>query len=455
MNCFVMRRLTVILPLLALLSSGVNAQKSWTLNDCISYALQNNIQLKRQELQVNASQKDYRQGIMEFAPSITSGAQHTFVSGREFNQYSLSFEDYNNQEGYFYATASLDLFKGFANWNGLRALKYELESARAATENLKNDIAVNVSVGYLQVLYALESRTLAEKQVQVAEIQSEKAAMQFELGSLSQGQMVEVKAQYLLRKAELTNAVNNYNISVLDLKQMLEIPDSTSFSIDSAPIQLEKPSANVSVSLVYEEALAVQPAIRKAELDIKAANKRLNQLYGSLSPSLSVGYQISSGYNQSAGYKVSDTEWVFYPDYTYGEQIKDFLNQRVYFNLTIPIFQKYNRITRIGKGKITLLDARYAKEQAEKGLLKKVEQAHADSKASWDKYLASKESVAAFTEVFEETRKKFELGMVSAIDLGLAQSNLVKAEGDLLHAKYSYVLRTKILDFYRGVPISI
>ena len=232
-------------------------------------------------------------------------------------------------------------------------------------------------------------------------------------------------------------------------------PDSVEFIIDSTPLQIENLAAGVSVSSIYEEALAVQPVIRKAELDIKAANKRLNQLYGALSPSLSVGYQISSGYNQSAGYKVSDTEWVFYPDYTYGEQIKDFLNQRVYFNLTVPIFQKYNRITRIGKGKINLLDAKFAKEQVEKGLLKKVEQAHADSKASWDKYLASKESVAAFTEVFEETRKKFELGMVSAIDFGLAQSNLVKAEGDLLHAKYSYVLRTKILDFYRGVPISI
>lgn len=455
MNYFVMKRLIIILPLLALLSSGVDAQKSWTLNDCISYALQNNIQLKRQELEVDLRKKDYQQGIMEFTPSITSGAQHAFVSGRDFNRSSLKFEDFNNEVGNIYGTAEIDLFRGFENWNGVRALKYELESSRAVTESLKNDISINVSIGYLQVLYAMEAKNLAEQQASVAEMQSKKAAMQFEQGSLSQGQLVEVKAQYLMRKSTLTTAENNYNIALLDLKQLLDIPDSSSFSIDLTPIQIENEVLLTSSSSIYAEALAIQPSIRKVDLDVKAATKRLHQLYGSLSPTLSMGYQISSYYNQVEPLQKPDGTLVYYPEYTYPEQINDNLIHRFYFTLRVPIFEKYSRITRIKKGKILLLDARYAKEQTEKGLLKKVEQAHADSKASWDKYLASKESVAAFTEVFEETRKKFELGMVSAIDFGLAQSNLVKAEGDLLHAKYSYVLRTKILDFYRGVPISI
>jgi outer membrane protein len=170
---------------------------------------------------------------------------------------------------------------------------------------------------------------------------------------------------------------------------------------------------------------------------------------------MTLGYQLGSGYDQSAWYITPDSVFIQYPSYTYSQQLKDYVQHRIYLRVSIPIFQRLSNHTQISKSKIQLLDAKYALEETEKNVYKDVQSAYSDASAAWDKYLAYSESAESYKELYDQTAKRFELGMVNAIDMGIAQNNLIKAEGELLHAKYTYLLKIKILDFYRGVPITL
>jgi len=288
--------------------------------------------------------------------------------------------------------------------------------------------------------------------------QLQKAEKQAELGNISTGDMLNIKAQAINQKATLTTATNKVQLSYLDLSQLLEIDSLNSFTVNILPIQVDDKNTLQSFSKVYTDILSNRPELRKAEYDVKVARKDLNMAYGSLSPRVVLGYTIGSGYDRSAWYqKVSggDTIIVRYPDYTYKKQLQDYVSSRIYLSVQIPIFQRFTNVTRISKAKIGYLDAKYAQEETQKKVLKDIQQAYTDALASYDKYLAFQESVASYNEVFELAKQKFELGMISSIDYEVAHNNLVKAQGDLLHAKYSYILKLKILDFYRGVSITL
>jgi outer membrane protein len=430
-------------------------QKSWTLEDCINHAMQNSIQLKRSILQVESVQKDLTQSAFEMGPNLSGFFNHQYINGTSFNQYTLRFENLQSQGGSLGIASEVTLFDGFYGFNNHSRLKYQLQSRKEDTEILKNNITLNVVAGFLQVLLDTENLKLAQEQYEVSKKHLEKAEAELGLGRISQGDYLNLKAQSINQKAIATNAQNRLNYSTIELGQLLELDGTSDFKIEVSPITLNSSHQSTSFDALYKEILVIRPEIRKASLDFKIAKKGLNMSYGLLSPRLSIGYQLGSGYDQSAWYVTPDSVFIQYPNYTYSQQVKDYVQHRLYFRLSVPIFQRLSNHTQISKSKIQVLDAQYAMEQAEKLVYKDIQSAFADAQASWDNYLAYSESVESYKELFNQTVKRFELGMVSALDVGVSQNNLVKAEGELLHAKYSYLLKVKILDFYRGVPITL
>lgn len=452
-----MKKITITAFVLAFFLTPILAvsQSGWTIEDCINHALQNNIQLKRSDLQVESAKKDLTQSTFEMGPNLSGFFNHQYIDGTSFNQYSLRFESLRNQGGSLGLVSEITLFDGLYGFNNRSRLKYQLESRKEDAEILKNSITLNVVANFLQVLLDTENAKLAKEQFEVSKAQLEKAEAQQELGAISQGDFLTIKSQHINQKALLTSAENRLKYSTIELAQLLEVESYDDFNVEITPITISSTPENLEFNSLYSEISAMRPEIRKANYDIKSAKKSVNMSYGLLSPRITLGYQLGSGYDQSAWFITPDSVFIQYPEYSYSQQVKDYIQHRIYFRVSIPIFQRLSNQTQISKSKIQLQDARYALEEAEKGVYKDVQSAYSDAVASWNNYLAYSESAESYKELFNQSAKRFELGIVNAIDLGLAQSNLIRAEGELLHAKYSYLLKLKILDYYRGVPITL
>ena len=449
-----MRILKCTIFLIAIVGTWSNAwsQNGWKLEECIDYALQNNIQLKRSQLQEEIAQQNLTQSTFELGPNLGASFNHQYINGITFNQHSARFERLENQGGNLGVSSSLTIFAGFYGVNNRARLKYQLLSRKEDTEILKNSITLNVVVGFLQILMDSENLRLANEQLKLANDLVSKAESQLTLGTISQGDYLHLKAQKINQQAQVTSATNRLNNSNLELAQLLEVDNPSEFTIEINPLVIPEDPEKFDPKQFYTQVAGLRPEIRRANFDIKSAQKSVNMAYGQLSPRISIGYNFGSGYDQSAR---SPEDGISYPEYTYWQQIKDYNQHLVQVRLTVPLFQKLSAYTQISQSKIQLLDAKYAKEETEKGLYKSIVNAQAEAMGAWNNFLAYDESVKSYKELYEQTSNRFRLGMINAQDLGISQNNLIKAEGELLYAKYSYVLRMKILDFYRGVPITL
>jgi len=438
------RILKSFLAVLVLFSTtSLFAQKKWTLEECISYALQNNIQIKREVLQSRKFKKDRTQAYFEFSPTLSGDLYHQITVGSSFSTASGKFEN-NIQYGNVAVGGSMNLFQGFYNWNNLAKTKYDLLASLEGVEELKRNTTINVTAKYLDVLYAKESYELSKERIITAKKQKESAEKQFELGRISNNDLLQVKAQSINENVMHVNSRNSLELTMLDLAQMLELDTINGFDISVDPIVIPTDSLSIKddVDSYYKEALTIMPSIKKAKYQIKSADKYYKMAVGSAFPSLTLSYQLSSYYLSSI-------------ESSYATQVNDNIHKYLTFELIVPIFGRLQNYTKISKAKIDKLDAQYSLDQTEKTLLKNVQQAYADSRAEYYRYLSMVESEASYREVFEINKEKFDLGMISAVDYGIARNNYIKAQGDLLHAKYSYILKFKILDFYRGIPITL
>lgn len=459
MKSFAMNRIKYLFVAFALLSTtSLLAQKKWTLEECISYALQNNIQLKRSDLQTRIAEKSYQQGYFNLAPSVNGSFYHEYSNGNIYNQWESKFVNIENQSGSIGLNAEIELFKGLSNYNNIAKLKYELLAQRENGEIQRNSLTLNIVASYLQILYDNENLVYNEELYNTLQKQLQRFEKQSELGSVSLSDMLNVKAQVINQKAQLTSAKNKLILSNLELAQLLDIELVDSFRISTNPISVDVNSAKGDFNSQFLESVDKRPELRKAEYDLKAARKDLNMAYGGISPRVVLGYTVGSGYDRTAWYrKISggDTTLIKYPDYTYKEQLNNNVSSRIYLSVQIPIFQKLTNATRISKAKINYLDAKFSQEESKKKVVKELQQAYADAIASYDRYLSFQESVVSYGEVYNQAKQKFDLGMINSVDFEIARNNLTKAQGELLHAKYTYLLKLKILDFYRGIPITL
>ncbi|MDX9845719.1 MAG: TolC family protein [Tenuifilaceae bacterium] len=450
----IMRILKCTIFLIAIVGTWSNAwaQKGWNLEECIDFALQNNIQLKRSQLQEEIAQQNLTQSTFELGPNLGASFTHQYNNGSIFNQYTGRFERLENQGGRLGISSSITVFNGFYGINNRARLKYQLLSRKEDTEILKDNITLNVVVGFLQILMDSESLRLATEQLKLANDLVSKAESQLNLGTISQGDYLNLQSQMLNQQAQVINTQNKLTNSTLDLAQLLEVENPSEFVIEVTPLVIPDFPEKMEPKQFFDQIAGLRPEVKKAEFNIKSSQKSVKMAYSQLSPRLTLGYSFGSGYDQTAR---SPEDGIEYPDYTYLQQIKDYNQHFVELRLNVPIFQKLSASTQISQSKIQLLDAKYAKEETEKGLYKSIVNAHAEALGAWNNFLAYNESVKSYKELYDQTSNRFKLGMINAQELGIAQNNLIKAEGDLLYAKYAYVLRMKILDFYRGVPIAL
>ncbi|MCB8995546.1 MAG: TolC family protein [Bacteroidales bacterium] len=450
-----MKKIKLLILLTGLFSAYAFSQEKdeWTLEKCISYALENNIQIKRQELQSDLSQADYKQSYFNFTPSLSAGLEHSISSGRALNTELYRWENARQTFGSMGIRSEITLFNGLQNFNTVAQMKYSFLSSKEDLEKVKNDITLQIINYYLQVLFDEELMDVAKSQYELTLLQVEKTKSLVDVGNVAKGQLYEIQAQAASEKLNYTAFSNKLKMSVLDLVQLLDLDSIGNFTVvKPLGLSVENTVLPSSFNEAMDYALANMPEIKGAGYKVKSSEKNLAVKKGQRSPELYLSGLYYSNYRDERLFVASDSSYV---DYPFRDQLKNKQYSQVSIGLSIPVFNRYQTQTSISKAKIALEDSKLMLDQQEKLLYKNIQQAHTDAVGAFEKYQSALEAVKSNEEALNYTRQKFEVGLVNVVDYSIAKNNYSKAMSDMAQAKYEYIFKAKILDFYSGKEITL
>lgn len=443
-----MRKKITIILLLAFCSTGVTAQESWSLEDCITYALANNLQIKQQELTVSQTENNLLRSKLSNLPSISSSSSYGYGWGRSLDQ--DSYEYVNNVRTTRLSTSisgSMDLFSGFQKFNTIKKNELDLQGALQDIEKLKNDISLNIAAAYLQILLDEERLLIAREQLTTTNEQLKKTRILVDAGSTTIGTFLELQAQQATEEMEVVVAKNGIEVSYLNLKQLLDLQTDELFKISNPEIgELPEIRAEKNISEIYENNMSLRPEVRSAEYRLQSLQKQLQITKGAYYPSLSLGGGVNTSYTE-IGTAISLNSII--------DRLQDNIGYSLSFSLSIPIFNGLQTRINVRNTKLEVRNAELQLQQTKNTLYKEIQQAEVDAEAALQRYHASQKNVTALQESFRYVEQKFNVGMVNTTDYNLAKTNLTRAQSELVQAKYQFIFQSKILDFYQGVPLSL
>lgn len=422
-----------------------HAQKVWSLEECIQYALDHNITIKRQELAADITSNNAFQAKMNLLPGIGSGFSHSFNFGRTVDPTTYDFVEQNYQSQSMGVGGNMTLFNGLQNINNIKLQQFNLMAKLAQVEKAKNDITLNIATAYLQILFSQEILEVSKAQLEVTHLQVEKMRKLVEVGNKAMGDLLQIQAQEASDRLEVINASNNLKIAYLTLTQLLDLDSAEGFEIvKPVTAQIDETLVATEVEEIYAIAVKDMPQIRMAEYMVKAAQKDLAIARGARFPEITLQSQVYTYY--------SELQTQYYP---YEQQLRNNMSKTIQFGINIPLFSRYATQRNVSNAKIARNDAELQLREARLDLYKTIQQAHADAVAALEKYRSAAEAVKANEEAFKYTEQKFGVGLVSVVEYNEGKKNLTKARADLLQAKYEFIFKTKILAFYMGNKIEL
>ena len=470
--------LLMLLLLFPLITTGQSPQ-IWTLEDCINYALENNLDIKKQILTVESNKATMLQSGLNMLPNLNANATNYWNMGQTIDQYTNTFATTTVQSNNFDIQSNMTLFGGLQKINTLKQNQINLLASKYDLDVLKNDISVSVAGYYLDMLFNLELLDVAKEQYRITKEQVKRIEKMVEAGSSARGDLLNIQAQASTEELTVVESENRLNISSLTLQQLIDLPVSRDFRIDKPELKkVQAPAELILPEIIYERALNVRPEIQSAELRVISAHKGLSIARGYLYPILSFGVSYGTGYSgvskeidpdnpgevvyEPIGVTKISNDTVISPITMNNYRVKSFGTQwddndytSVGFSLRVPIFNQWQARNAIKQAKIFKSQTEIDLETQKRNLRKAIEQAWADAAAALKKYNSSLEKVKAQEESFQYTEKKFDVGMVTSFDYNNSKKELTKAQSEVLQAKYDFIFKTTILDFYMGNPIKI
>jgi len=420
-------------------------EKGWTLEACIDHALQKNIDVQQSILSIKKYELNLNQSKNNRLPSISASVSNNFTWEKNYNNESGKYGSLSESGNTSYGVSSgVTLFNGLKLKNQTEQASLNLQIGKFYSDKIKESLELNILNAYLQVLYAKEGVSNAEKQLEATSQSLILADERLNLGVISRSDYLQIKSQLASEKLTLANAISTLTMARVNLMQLMELPVNDTFDVSSPDIekQLEKP-VELNTLLVYQEALQIKPQIKEAELNVKGINLNEKIAKAGLLPSLS----MNTGAN---------TSWISKTNgYSYTEQLSNALKPYIGINLSIPIFQKNQAKTDIKLAKISSDNAILEETGIKNTLRKEIEQAVTDAKTAKTKYEASKEQNNAAKETYLVAEEKYNLGQLNSTDFLIVKNNLISSESSLLQTKYNMVFSNRIIDFYRGIPISL
>ncbi|MDD3740866.1 MAG: TolC family protein, partial [Bacteroidales bacterium] len=362
----------------------------------------------------------------------------------------------------------------------VKKAEIDQQAGYALLDQTKNNIMLAVASAYLNVLYAMDLVDLANQQREITNLQLEQTNILVNAGSLPLQNKYELEAQLANEELNIVNYENQLNLALLNLAQLIEITDYISFSIVRPDLNnIITNSVLMNVEQIYEQALENMPQIEYAGLNFLSAEKNLSIAKGAYLPNLSLSASYGSGYSSSSklidginigtpylsGFATDNVGnildvYQYSYDYVYvnkpfDDQFKDNASTALTFSLNIPVFNGLQTRTGVNNSQIYLEQAKLQVEQAKKDLLKDIQQAYADAQSAMKKYYATEKAMISMQLSFDYTQKRYDEGLVNTTDYNIAKNNLAKTQAELIRAKYDFIFKQKILDFYTGLPIRL
>ena len=422
-----------------------NAQsKVWTLEECINYALSKNISIKKTELTNDRNQLNANQAQSNRLPSVNASVSQNFNWGKGFDSTTGTYRSSGSNSSNYSLSSSVSLFNGQKLDNKIKQAELDLQSGRFNSEAVKESVGLNILNAYLQVLYAIESVSNAEKQIVSTTEQLNLAKERMDLGVISVSDYLQIKSELATEKSTLASAQSTLSMSKITLMQLMELPVDPNFEITSPNFDnLLVDSAQPNAQDIYNQALGIKPQIKNAELSKESAKLGVEIAKADALPSLSMNAGLSTGYSSLTTNS----------DYT--GQLKDKVNPSIGFSLSIPIFQKKQIKTNIASANISVTDAELTEISTKNDLRKSIEQACADVASAKSQYVASQEQNQSSKESYDVTTEKYNQGLINSVDYLIQKTNLITSESKLLQSKFNLIFSFKVVDFYKGIPLAL
>jgi outer membrane protein len=472
-------RLPALMIFIFLSIQTAYTQKIWTLEDCINYALENNLDINKQMLTVESNKETLLQSGLGMLPDLNANGTNVWNFGQTIDMYTNTFATNTVRSNNFYIASSVTLYSGLQKLNTYKANKLNLLASKYDLDVIKNSISLTVAGYYLDILFNLELLDVAKAQLSITTSQAERMQKLVDAGSSAKGDLLNIQAQKAAEQLTVVEAENRLYISYLSIQQLIDLPVTKDFRVEKPSLKpVQAPDEKINAEVIFEHALKTRPEIKSAELRVESAQKRLAIARGYVQPTLSLNGSWGTGYSGAAeqidpnkpadtslvtiGYTQNTHEAVLMPQVSHSYRVKSFTdqlkennNQSVGLYLNIPIFNGWSGRTAISQAKIQKSSAELDLDIKTRDLRKLIEQAYADAFSALQKFNASEEKVNAQAEAFKYAQQKFDVGVMTSFDYNNSKKDLTKAQSDLLQAKYDFIFKTTILDFYMGNPIKI
>lgn len=452
--------------------------KKWTLEECVTYAIQNNISIKQSELDSKMALIDKKSAVGRFLPSLNASASHSWNIGLNQDITTGLLQNKTTQFTSAGANVGIDIYSGLQNQNTLRKANLSIVAAKYQLVKMKEDIALNVANAFLQVLFNKENLKVQKEQLRINEKQYVRSEELVKVGSIPRGDLLDVKATLALNNQNVITAENSLLISKLSLSHLLQLKDFENFDVvddtdvkDANNIMAQTPSA------IYEKAFEGRTELKIARTNLEIAEKNVAIAKGAFQPTLQGFYSFNSRVAYSdrvtgvipntsnptsiVGFVEGTNQNVLSPNFTrvlgnpapFFDQFNTNKGQSFGMQLSVPVFNGFSARNNVERSKVSLERSKIAVEQQNLDLQRNVYTAFADAKGALNAYESSVAALEARQGAYNYATEKYSVGLMNSFDFNQSQTLLTNAQSEVLRTKYDYIFKIKILEFYFGIPL--
>ena len=457
----------------------VQAQpKMWTLEECVKYAIQNNISIKQSELDSKTALIDKKGAIGNFLPSLNASASHSWNIGLNQDITTGLLQNQTTQFTSAGANVGIDIYKGLQNQNTLRKANLSIVAAKYQLLKMQEDIALNVANAFLQVLFNKENLKVQKEQLGINEKQYARSEELVKAGSIPRGDLLDIKANVALNNQNVIAADNALLISKLSLAQLLQLKDFENFDVvDDTNMRDENNIMAQSPSAIYDKAVENRTELKIARTNLEIAQKNVEIAKGAFQPTLQGFYSFSSrvGYSDRVvgfqpntsnptsvvGYVEGTNQNVLQNNFSpilgkalpFFDQFSENKGHSFGAQLSIPIFNGFSARNNVERSKVSLERSKIALEQQDLDLQRNVFTAFTDAKGALNAYESAVVALEARQGAYNFAKERYDVGLMNSFDFNQSQTLLTNAQSEVIRTKYDYIFKIKILEFYFGIPL--
>ena len=422
--------------------SGGRSAGPWSLRQCIEYALEHNISIKQQAVAVQNNELALSTARNSRLPSLNASASQSFNFGRG-QTIDGTYVNRNTQNTGVNLGTDIPLFTGFRIPNEIAARRLDLQAAMADLERARENIALQVTSSYLEVLYQKELVAVQQQQVELSKTQLDRIDRLFRNGKQSEADVAQARSVVANDELSLTQQQNQLQLALLDLSQLLELPSPEGFDIEAPSDSPEWGKISNPDLWDTPAFLDRRPQIQAERLRLESAERNVKIARSGHYPTLNLSGGLGTSYYKTNGFEAE----------SFRRQFENNFNKYIGLSLNIPIFNRFQTRNQVRQAQLQVQNQQLTLENTQKTLYKEVQQAYYNAQAAQKQYEASGIAEEAAQTSFQLMQKKFENGKANSTEFEEAKTRLLKAQADHLQAKYTALFRLRILRFYRGEPL--